>query len=95
MGNRNRKKNKKVTSMTLVDFSDMKLPMICVYNRPTDFPDKIIARVWEGSINKPTYVYAEYETLEECRLDARAAGFCVLIPRDPKDDICIVESYFR
>lgn len=48
--NRHRKKvkvpiNKKVDSLNLVDLSDMKFPIVVVYNRPLDFPDKIIARV--------------------------------------------------
>lgn len=88
-------KNKKVDSLTQVDFSDMQLPLVCVYNRPIDFPDKIIARVWESSINTPTNIYAEYDNLEECRKDIKAAGFNVLFPRSPADDLHIVESYFR
>ena len=73
--NRHRKKvkvpiNKKVDSLNLVDLSDMKFPIVVVYNRPLDFPDKIIARVWEGSINKPTNVYCEYDNIDDCRKDA-------------------------
>lgn len=88
-------KNKKVESMTLVDFSEMKIPAICVYNHPADFPDKIIARVIEAATNGVTNVYAEYETLENCRKDIAAAGFDVVMPRSPQDSLCIVETYFR
>ena len=88
-------KNKKVDSMTLVDFSDMKIPGICVHNHPTDFPDKIIARVIEAATNGVTNVYAEYETMEDCRKDIAAAGFVIVMPRCPEDDLHIVETYFR
>ena len=88
-------KNKKVDSLTQVDYSEMRLPLVCVYNKPLDFQDKIIARVWEACLNAATNVYAEYDSLEECRTDIKAAGFNVLFPRSPADDIHIVESYFR
>jgi len=96
--NRHRKKvkvpiNKKVDSLNLVDLSDMKFPIVVVYNRPFDFPAKIIARVWEGSINKPTNVYCEYDNIDDCRKDAYSAGFNTKIDRNPADDIHIVESY--
>lgn len=88
-------KNKKVESMTLVNFSEMKIPAICVYNHPEDFPDKIIARVLEAATNGMTNVYAEYDSLEDCRKDIAAAGFNIVMPRSPEDPLCIVETYFR
>lgn len=88
-------KNKKAESMTLVDFSEMKIPAICVYNRPADFPDKIIARVIECDTIGMTNVYAEYDTLEDCQKDIAAAGFNIVVPRSPQDTLCIVETYFR
>lgn len=98
--NKQRKKvnvpmNKKADSLNLVDYSDMKIPMAVVYNKPLDFPDKVIVRVFEGATNQPTNVYCEYDTIEECRRDAYAAGFVTRFDRSQSDDIHIVESYMR
>ena len=87
--------NKRVPSLTAVDYSDMKLPMVVVYNSPTDFMGKVIARVFEGAINRPTNVYCEYKTIAKCREDAEAAGFTIFILRDTMDDKNIVGTYMR
>lgn len=73
----------------------MKMPCIAVYRYPSDFPDKIIARVWEPSINAPTNMYAAFDTVEDAERDIVAAGFPTRIPRFPDDDITIVGTYFR
>ena len=64
--NKNRKKrtppiNKPVPTLNLVDYSEMKMPVVVVYDSPLDFPGKVIARVWEASVNRPTNVYCQYE----------------------------------
>lgn len=87
--------NKKVPSLVVVDYSDMRMPMIVVYDSPLDFPGKVLARVWEGAINRPTNVYCEYETIAKCREDTQAAGFTVCIPRSSMDDKSIVGTYMR
>lgn len=88
-------RNRRIDSFTQADFSNMKMPCIAVYMHPADFPDKIIARVWESSINAPTNMYAEFETVEDAERDIEAAGFSTRIPRFPGDDITIVETYYR
>lgn len=87
--------NKRVSSLAVVDYSDMAIPMIVVYNSPADFPGKVIARVWEGSTNQATNVYCQYRSISDCREDAAAAGFCICIPRSPTDDKSIVGTYMR
>lgn len=87
--------NKKVPSLAIVDYSEMKIPMAVVYDSPLDFPGKVIARVWEGATNQPTNVYCEYETIAECRKDIQAAGFGVYFPRSAEDDKSIVGTYIR
>lgn len=87
--------NKRVPSLAAVDYSDMKIPMAVVYNSPADFPGKVIARVWEGAINRPTNVYCEYKSIAKCREDAETAGFTVCIPRSPTDDKSIVGTYMK
>lgn len=86
---------KRVPSLTMVDYSDMTLPMVVVYNKPSDFPNMVVARIWDGAWNKPTDVYCVYQSITECREDSVAAGFSICIPRSPQDDKCIVGSYMR
>lgn len=66
-----------------------KLPLIAVYNHPTDYPDKYVARVWDT--NKPTRFVKLAETLEEIR-DAIPKSMCN-IGRKDNDDPCIVEVW--
>ena len=88
-------RNQIVESMKNVDFSDLKMPMVCVYNKPFDFPDKIIARAFDAVESAATNICAVYDTLKDCREDITAAGFSICIPRDSNDDMCIVESYMK
>lgn len=88
-----KKINKQVKSLTEVDFSDMKAPIITVYHSPIDFPGQIIARVFE--MNHPTNVCVLYESMDDARNDAIKAGFQTLIPRSKDDDPHIVETYMR
>lgn len=39
------------------------IPIITVYNRPDDYPDKFVARVWD--VNRPTNLVAVAETHEQ------------------------------
>ena len=86
-----RKINRMVNSLTEVDFSDLKAPMITVYFNTIDFPGKIVARVFE--LQLPTNICVLYETMEDARDDAIEAGFQTLIPRSRTDDPNIVETY--
>ena len=88
-------KNKIIPSMRLVDFSDMVVPLVVIYNRPEDFPDRIVARVWEGSINRPTNICCLYPDVDGSRKDLQAAGFELLMVRDLRDEPCIVETWIK
>lgn len=87
-------KNKRAESLYYVDYSDLKLPMVVVYRNPSDFPGKIIARIWEAAVNVPTNTYCEYDTLEEMEDDIKKLRYVDKIPRSEQDDPCIVCSYF-
>ncbi len=78
---------KRVPTLNLVDYSDIKVPLVVIYDSPKDFPGKVVARVWNGEKNRPTNVYCEYEVM--------SAGFIFKFPRTPEDDACIVETYMR
>lgn len=87
--------NKIVPSMTVVDFSDMDMPLAVIYNRPSDFPDRVVVRIREGMIDWPTNVCCLYQTVEESRIDLQEAGFVLLMPRDESDPHPIVETWIK
>lgn len=33
-----------------------RLPLICVYDHPSDYPDSYVARLWEGKRNSTDYI---------------------------------------
>ena len=39
---------KRVPTLNLVDYSDIKVPLVVIYDSPKDFPGKVVARVWDG-----------------------------------------------
>jgi len=82
-----------VPSMNEVDFSGLLMPFITLFDKPVDFPDKLVARVFE--LDKPTNIVCIYESKEQAREDVGKAGFGYIIPRTPEDDAHIVESYIR
>ena len=75
---------KRVPTLNLVDYSDIKVPLVVIYDSPKDFPGKVVARVWDGEKN-----------LKRCEDDVMSAGFIFKFPRTPEDDACIVETYMR
>lgn len=87
--------NKMVESMSQVDFSGLKLPLITIYEKPLDFPNAFVARVWDGEGPKATNTIIMRFSLEECREDIQAAGFTVKFPRAEGDEPHIVETWMR
>lgn len=83
---------KEVRSFTEVDTSKLKQPIICVFNRPLDYPEKCIARIFEGT--KPTNTVITRETVEEIREDIKKA-FPSMLPfaRCKEDHKSVVESW--
>lgn len=55
-----KKINKRVNSLTEVDFSEPKVPLITVYYDTVDFPEQIVARVFE--MNHPTNIYVNSQS---------------------------------
>ena len=60
-------KTKEVKSFSEVDVSGLKQPVICVYRYPEDYPDKCVARIFDGT--KPTNIVITRDTVDEIRLD--------------------------
>lgn len=66
-----------------------RLPLICIYNNPSDYPGKYVARLWD--VDKPTNMVAIAESLEEIR-EAKPPEMMIM-DRMPNDDPVIVETW--
>ena len=84
------------TEDKIVDQFDMnrirrntKLPIFCVYEHPTDYPDKYVARLW--NVDVPMSLITTADTLEEIR-EKRPVGM-VTLHRYETDDPAIVETW--
>lgn len=71
------------------------LDMWVVYDHPTDFPDKFVARRWEIRREEhPTDDVLTANSLEQLRLTIQREKFCsVQLPRFENDDPVIVEAW--
>ncbi len=78
-----------VESFEDVDCSVLKFPIFVIYDRPKDFPDKIVLRIWD--VDKPTNVVMLFDDLGDAR--AVLPAHFVRIPRSVADDPIIVETY--
>ncbi len=79
-----------------VEFFDLKkamkqtkIPLICIYDHPKDYPDKYVARLWDCNI--PTHIMASADTLQDIR--AKIPEGMVRLERDQRDDPVIVETW--
>ena len=66
-----------------------RLPLICIYNSPSDYPGKYVARLWD--VDKPTNMVAIAESLEEIR-EAKPPEM-MIVDRLPDDKPEIVETW--
>lgn len=87
------KQDKIIDSLALVDFSVLRFPVIVVYKEPKDYPDGLVARVWDGDGNIPTNMIVLRETIREIRKDIKAAGFIARFNRQQGDDPVIEEIW--
>lgn len=76
-----------------VDFSDLSLPMIVVYDRPTDFPEQVVARIFNivpGDV-QPTDMAMTALTIEE--IHSGIPERFTRLNRNPGDDPNILETW--
>nr|DAI56795.1 MAG TPA: hypothetical protein [Caudoviricetes sp.] len=66
-----------------------KVPMICVYENPADYPGKYVARLWD--LQRPTGFVVVADSLEQIR-EAIPEGM-VPFNRSGEDDPVIVETW--
>jgi len=65
------------------------VPFIVIYKYPADYPNKYVARLWDGLIS--TSYVALSDTLEGVRAAIPLTMTC--LERSPDDDPCIVEVW--
>ena len=87
------RKTKVLKSLQEMDRRNLKLPMAVIYQKPKDYPDDYVVRIFEGTTGRPTEMVILRKTLEECRKEVLEAGFYVALPRAAADDPVIVESW--
>ena len=67
-----------------------KLPLIVIYDHPSDFPNHYVARLWNW--NQPTNVYDTADTIEELQVKLPLDGM-VWIDRHPLEDRAILGTW--
>ena len=75
--------DKKVNSIKEVDLSGLKMPMAAVYQNPLDYPDKVVARIFD--MDKPTDTVIVKESLEEIHKDIKENTSLIFVERGADD----------
>lgn len=90
-----KKEDKVVETLVQVDLSELKIPMAVIYNNPSDYPGKYVARIYEGATGQPTDTLIIRLSHEDTRKDIKAAGFQVFFTRSQDDEESIVETWMK
>jgi hypothetical protein len=80
-----------INSITEFPVEKCFFPIITIYNRPTDFPDMYVARLFD--LQTPTEFAVVNVSLDTLRNSIHSANRWILIPRDINDDPNIVEVW--
>ena len=83
--------NVEVKSIKDVDLSVLQLPQVAVYNKPDDYPDKAVARVFDNG--KPTNIIMLADDPNDLRWDIRKHTNLVWFPRGKEDVPALVGVY--
>lgn len=75
-------------SISEVDLSNIEVPVIVVYEHPSDYPQYYVARIF--NVDKPTDTIMLKDTLEEIQEDVRNNTNMMFMLRGAEDDPCIV-----
>ena len=85
-------KNKRIQSFSEVDIAELKFPVIAIYDRPLDFPDSYVARIFDS--DKPTNVILLDNNLSHIREEIKFYfPQMVRLPRAQNDVNCLVETW--
>lgn len=82
---------KEIKTLKDIDFTSLKLPAVAIYDSPSDYPGKIVARLWDKG--EPTETILIKDNIDDMREDINQAGLTCHIPRGKSDDPCIVECW--
>ena len=84
-----------VDSLKSVDFSDLFIPIVVIYEKPADFPESFIGRIWTAEKGRviPTNTYIKKSDLESVREDVVSAGLKIRFDRSVDDDPAIRETW--
>ena len=83
--------NVEVKSIRDVDLSVLQLPQVAVYNKPDDYPNKAVARVFDNG--KPTNIIMLADDPNDLRWDIRKYTNLVWFPRGKEDVPALVGVY--
>ncbi len=81
-------RTKIVNSIAEVDFDGIRQPMIAIYDHPDDFPNKVVARIWD--MDKPTDTIMVADTAEELGKDIHRHTGMVFFRRGAEDVPCLL-----
>ena len=84
--------DKIIQSFSEVDITELKVLIIAIYNRPLDFPEQYVARIFDG--DKPTNVILLDSSLSHIRQEIKF-NFpkMVRLPKSKKDIETLVETW--
>lgn len=80
-----------VKSIREVDLSILQFPQVAVYNRPEDYPDKAVARVFDNG--QPTNIIMVADNPDDLRWDIRKYANLAWCPRGKEDVLSLVGVY--
>ena len=80
-----------VQSIRDVDLSTLQFPQVAVYNRPEDYPDKAVARVFDNG--QPTNIIMVADDPNDLRWDIRKYTNLAWCPRGKEDVKALVGVY--
>lgn len=89
------KTEEKLNPFRNINYDNMFVPSITIYNSPADHRGVYVARLFESAVPAPLKTFATSHSIDELRYVIRAAGFNFCVPRDPHDHPVIVETWFR
>lgn len=83
--------DKQADSIREIDLTGLKIPMITVYKKPLDYPNKYVARVFDGP--RSTNAVMVKDTLLELQKDIANHTRMCFFAADKDDAPCIVGTW--
>lgn len=76
-------RDKVIKSIKDADISELKMPIVAIYNSPDDYPGKCVGRIMD--LDKPTDTVIMGESITELIMDVRYNTDMAFIPRGAED----------